>query len=271
MATGTKVPLRDAVGRGAAQRGAAQRGAAHGAPPSGALPCRGVMPELGQTTASLLRGKQKAVGAGRSVFPDDPSARRVAGHDAGAERAAAESSSIIQAPRRAFIRGGPRTCHTRQVPATRIRHAHPSLGARRVMRHSVSWIVRYRRIADASDPQPPAGPGFRPRRDRRHAARPGGGLRRRRDRPARRHDRPRQRLPDGPLAKIRRPRRAGDHRRGGIRRRRHGLPGACRGDGGDFPRLGLGRPVVRRALQPLRQPDPPQRHARRRSAATCPG
>ena len=35
------------------------------------------------------------------------------------------------------------------------------------------------------------------------------------------------------------------------------------------PRLGLGRPVLRRALQPLRQPDPPQRHRRRRSAATC--
>ena len=29
--------------------------------------------------------------------------------------------------------------------------------------------------------------------------------------------------------------------------------------GGDLPRLGLGRPVLRRAFQPLRQPDPPQR------------
>ena len=28
---------------------------------------------------------------------------------------------------------------------------------------------------------------------------------------------------------------------------------------------------LRRALQSLRQPDPPQRHARRRSAAICPG
>ena len=26
------------------------------------------------------------------------------------------------------------------------------------------------------------------------------------------------------------------------------------------PRLGLGRPVLRRALEPVRQPDPPQRH-----------
>ena len=30
-------------------------------------------------------------------------------------------------------------------------------------------------------------------------------------------------------------------------------------DGGDLPRLGLGRPLLRRAFQPLRQPDPPQR------------
>ena len=29
------------------------------------------------------------------------------------------------------------------------------------------------------------------------------------------------------------------------------------------------RPVLRRALQPVRQPDPPQRHATRRSASTC--
>ena len=41
-------------------------------------------------------------------------------------------------------------------------------------------------------------------------------------------------------------------------------------DGGDQPRLGLGRPVLRRALQPLRQPDPPQRQRRRRSARYLP-
>ena len=43
-----------------------------------------------------------------------------------------------------------------------------------------------------------------------------------------------------------------------------------RRDGGDQPRLGLGRPVLRRALQPLRQPDPPQRHAGAEARATCP-
>ncbi len=42
-----------------------------------------------------------------------------------------------------------------------------------------------------------------------------------------------------------------------------------RGDGGDQPRLGLGRPVLRRAFQPLRQPDQPLGHARRRSSTTC--
>ena len=35
-----------------------------------------------------------------------------------------------------------------------------------------------------------------------------------------------------------------------------------RRDGGDLARLGLGRPVLRRAFQSLRQPDPPQRHRR---------
>ena len=43
-----------------------------------------------------------------------------------------------------------------------------------------------------------------------------------------------------------------------------------RGDGGSFARLRLGRPVLRRAFQSLRQPDPPQRHRRRRSANICP-
>jgi AcrR family transcriptional regulator len=42
-----------------------------------------------------------------------------------------------------------------------------------------------------------------------------------------------------------------------------------RRDGGDLPRLGLGRPLLRRALQPLRQPDQPQRHAGAEGPATC--
>ena len=43
---------------------------------------------------------------------------------------------------------------------------------------------------------------------------------------------------------------------------RHGLSRARRRDGGDQPRVGIGGPVVRRALQPVRQPDPPQRQRR---------
>ena len=38
-----------------------------------------------------------------------------------------------------------------------------------------------------------------------------------------------------------------------------GLPRPHRRHGGNQPRLGLGRPVLRRPLQPVRQPDPPQR------------
>ena len=50
------------------------------------------------------------------------------------------------------------------------------------------------------------------------------------------------------------------HDRGrGVRRHRHGLPRPHRRDGGDLARLGLGGPVLRRALQPVRQPDQPQR------------
>ena len=41
-----------------------------------------------------------------------------------------------------------------------------------------------------------------------------------------------------------------------------GLSRACRGGRGAEPRLGGGRPVLRRAFQPLRQPDPPQRQRR---------
>ncbi len=36
-----------------------------------------------------------------------------------------------------------------------------------------------------------------------------------------------------------------------------GLSGACGGDGGDLPRLGLGGPELWRPFQSLRQPDPP--------------
>ena len=39
-----------------------------------------------------------------------------------------------------------------------------------------------------------------------------------------------------------------------------------RRDGGGLPRLRLGRPVLRRAFQSVRQPDPPQRHRRAEAA-----
>ena len=82
------------------------------------------------------------------------------------------------------------------------------------------------------------------------------------DRAARRRDRPHQHVSARSVAEARRARPARHHRRGGIRRRRHGLSRALRRDGGGLARLGLGRPVLRRPFQPLRQPDPPQRQRR---------
>ena len=55
----------------------------------------------------------------------------------------------------------------------------------------------------------------------------------------------------------------------GVRRRRHGLPRAHRRDGGDLARQRLGRPVVRRALQPVRQPDQAQRQRGAEGRSTC--
>ena len=48
-----------------------------------------------------------------------------------------------------------------------------------------------------------------------------------------------------------------------------GLPRARRRDGGDARALGVGRPLVRRALEPLRQPDPPQRQRGAEARSTC--
>ena len=100
----------------------------------------------------------------------------------------------------------------------------------------------------------------RPRRRHRHAARHAAAVRRGRDHAAGRRHRPQQPVPDGPVAQVRRARHARHDRARGIRRHRHGLPGPRRRDGGDLARLGIGGPVVRRALQPVRQPDQPQRH-----------
>jgi isovaleryl-CoA dehydrogenase len=78
--------------------------------------------------------------------------------------------------------------------------------------------------------------------------------------PARGRDRPQRPVPDGPVAQDGRAGRAGHHRARGVRRRQHGLPGAHGGDGGDQPRQRLGGPELRRAQQPVREPDQAQRH-----------
>ena len=101
---------------------------------------------------------------------------------------------------------------------------------------------------------------FCARRGRRRVARDRRALRQRSDRAARRRDRPHQHVPGRPVAEARRARRARRHGRRGIRRGRARLSGALRRHGGDFARLGLGRPFLRGAFQSLRQPDPPQRH-----------
>ena len=80
-----------------------------------------------------------------------------------------------------------------------------------------------------------------------------------RDRAARRRDRQEQPVSARPLAEDRRARPARHHRRGGIWRRGARLSRALHRAGGDFARVGVGRPVLWRAFQPLRQPDPPQR------------
>ena len=103
---------------------------------------------------------------------------------------------------------------------------------------------------------------FRSGRDRRHAARQRARLRGRQDRAARRRDRQEQHVSARPLAGARRARRPRHHGRGGMGRLGARLSRALRRDGGNLARLRLGRPVLRRAFQSLRQPDPPQRHRR---------
>ena len=100
---------------------------------------------------------------------------------------------------------------------------------------------------------------LRPRRDGRPAAGQRARLHRRRDRADRRPDRQDQRVSAPAVAQARRPRPARHHGGGGVRRLGPRLSRALHRHGGDQPRLGLDRPVLRRALQPVRQPDPPQR------------
>ena len=82
-------------------------------------------------------------------------------------------------------------------------------------------------------------------------------LRRRQDRAARRRDRRMRPLPDRAVAADGRAWAARHHRRGGIWRAWARLSRACRRAGGSGAGLGLGRPQLRRALEPVRQPDPP--------------
>ena len=104
---------------------------------------------------------------------------------------------------------------------------------------------------------------------RRHAARDRAAVRRRRDRAARRRRSTATTSFRRPVAQDGRPRPARHHRRGGYGGARDGLPRARRRDGGDLARLGVGRAVVRRALESVRQPDPPQRQRGAEAQATC--
>ena len=54
-----------------------------------------------------------------------------------------------------------------------------------------------------------------------------------------------------------------------LRRRGPRLPGARHRHGGDLARLGRGRTLLRRALQPVRQPAAPERQRRAARRATC--
>ena len=82
---------------------------------------------------------------------------------------------------------------------------------------------------------------------------------RQRDRAARRRDRQEQPVSARPVAEARRARPARHHGRGGVWRRRARLSRALHRGRGNLARLGLGRAVLWRAFQPLRQPDAPQR------------
>ena len=83
------------------------------------------------------------------------------------------------------------------------------------------------------------------------------------DRRGDRQDRP---LPARAVAQDGRARPARHHGRGGVWRLGPGLSRARRRRRGAEPRLGGRRPELRRALQPLRQPDPPQRQRRAEAA-----
>ncbi len=119
------------------------------------------------------------------------------------------------------------------------------------------------------DPQRPPSVRLRSRRQRRNDPRQRQDLRRQGDRAPRRRDRPRQPVPARSVAQDGSARPARDHRAGGIRRAGPRLSRALRGDGGGVARLRLGRPVLRRAFQPVRQPDRAQRRRRAEGALSA--
>ena len=78
-------------------------------------------------------------------------------------------------------------------------------------------------------------------------------------------------FPAGALARDGRSGPSRHHRARGIWRRGHGLSRPCHRHRGNRPGLGERQPFLRRAFQPLRQPDQAERHRRRRSAKYLPG
>ena len=107
------------------------------------------------------------------------------------------------------------------------------------------------RRADMSE----LGPRLRTRRDGRCDPRHDAALCRRPDRAARREDRRGGLVPDRSVAGNGRARAARDHGLGGGWRARARLSRACRRAGGGGAGLGLDRAQLRRAFEPLRQPD----------------
>jgi DNA-binding transcriptional MerR regulator len=138
--------------------------------------------------------------------------------------------------------------------------------ARRAVRNSIDVDVNVNQNPVHTDPsneepshEPTARPELSPGRRHRRPARGGARLRRRGDRAAAAQVDRDNLFPHDLWAKL------GDLGLHGMTVKaeyggtEHGLPGPHRRDGGSLARLGLGGPVLRRPLQPVRQPDPPQR------------
>ncbi len=178
--------------------------------------------------------------------------------------AAGEKALMIQAARLAGC-GGVRQERTwRRRPARRSRHADPDGRSGGPRRRGGSepgtggWPRR------AREPPPRARP--RPRRDGRPDPGDGARVRGRGDRAAGGGHRPGEPLPHGPVAEDGGARAARGHGGSGVRRRRARLPRARAGHGGGQPGLGGGGARLRRALEPVREPDPPERERRAEGA-----